>query len=134
MRWRLCKRFRFEASHVLPDHDGPCRRLHGHSWRGALWVRGSSLQTRGPSQGMLVDFGTLAVILDTIVKTSLDHHHLNDSLAMRVPTSEHVAQWIYTAVDHECRALEGYGSRWRLERLDLDETCTSRCSYAADVD
>jgi 6-pyruvoyltetrahydropterin/6-carboxytetrahydropterin synthase len=38
---RIRKRFRFESSHVLPHHTGKCARLHGHSYRLEVTVRGA---------------------------------------------------------------------------------------------
>ena len=30
---RLTKEFSFEAAHALDGYDGPCREIHGHSYR-----------------------------------------------------------------------------------------------------
>ncbi|MDE7148907.1 MAG: 6-carboxytetrahydropterin synthase, partial [Bacteroidales bacterium] len=32
-RLSVTKIFRFEMAHALPDYDGPCAHLHGHSYR-----------------------------------------------------------------------------------------------------
>ena len=57
--WLVYKEFRFEAAHRLPHHDGKCRRLHGHSWIGRIYVEGEQLQTEGAQKGMVIDFGKI---------------------------------------------------------------------------
>jgi 6-pyruvoyltetrahydropterin/6-carboxytetrahydropterin synthase len=57
--WIVYKEFRFEAAHVLPHHDGKCRRLHGHSWVCLVYVKRNQLMTAGPKQGMAIDFADL---------------------------------------------------------------------------
>ena len=36
----LAKEFTFDAAHSLPNSDGPCRRLHGHTYRAVVFARG----------------------------------------------------------------------------------------------
>jgi 6-pyruvoyltetrahydropterin/6-carboxytetrahydropterin synthase len=115
------KRFKFEASHYLPFHDGKCKHLHGHSWVGVVICRGSSLQETGPKQGMLLDFGTISKALDPLVETYLDHHHLNDSLGLLNPTSEEIARWVFDRIKG---SLAGY-----IVGVRIEETCTSAAEY-----
>jgi len=120
MAWILEKEFRFEASHVLPHHDGKCSRLHGHSWKGRLICRGDQLENSGPKQGMLVDFSDMAAAIKPLLDAKLDHFHLNESIPMESPTSEAVAQWIYKQVKPKLPSLSA---------VVIEETCTSRCTY-----
>lgn len=119
-KWLLEKEFSFEASHILPDHDGKCSRLHGHSWRGRLICEGSRLHESGPKTGMLVDFSEMKSVVRPLLEEHLDHYHLNDSLQMRSPTSELVAQWIYRKLKPRLASLKA---------VVIEETCTSRCVY-----
>ncbi|GCA81549.1 6-carboxy-5,6,7,8-tetrahydropterin synthase [Microcystis aeruginosa NIES-2521] len=41
--WIIYKEFRFEAAHHLPHYEGKCRRLHGHSWLGRVYVKSNHL-------------------------------------------------------------------------------------------
>lgn len=118
--FRLEKQFRFEASHQLPNHDGKCARLHGHSWIGRLVVEGEELQTLKTKEGMLIDYGDLKKVIDPIVEEYLDHHHLNESLEMASPTSEKIAQWIFYRVKPQLPMLVA---------VVIEETCTSRCEF-----
>ncbi|HRR93738.1 MAG TPA: 6-carboxytetrahydropterin synthase, partial [Bacteroidales bacterium] len=37
---RLTREFTFEMAHVLEGYDGPCRNVHGHSYRLYVTVKG----------------------------------------------------------------------------------------------
>ncbi|MBD5604465.1 MAG: 6-carboxytetrahydropterin synthase QueD [Candidatus Eremiobacteraeota bacterium] len=87
------KTFKFEAAHVLPHHPWKCSRLHGHSYRFDVAVRGE-LSTDGPATGMVVDFDTLSAIVRPNVVDRLDHASLNDLLPN--PTAEEIALWIWS--------------------------------------
>jgi 6-pyruvoyltetrahydropterin/6-carboxytetrahydropterin synthase len=118
--YRLRKKFTFEASHALPEHNGKCRRLHGHSWVGWLVVEGESLTPSGPKVGMLVDYGDLSAAIRPIVENHLDHWHLNESTGLPNPTSECLAKWIYDKVKPSLPELVA---------VIVEETCTSSAEY-----
>jgi len=125
MVYELTKEFRFEASHILPHHDGKCARLHGHSWKLAICVRGPMLHLGGPQKGMLVDFAVLKNLAQPIINEYLDHRHLNDSTGIESPTSEALARWLYDKLRDEMPP----GLRDQLYYVRVDETCTSSCRY-----
>lgn len=124
--FRLEKRFRFEAAHYLPHHDGKCARLHGHSWVGTLIVEGEGLQDSGvdeknPKAGMVMDFGDLSAVINPLVEEYLDHQYLNLSIQELVsPTSEELARWVYNQLK---------GSLPLLAAVRIEETCTSAAEY-----
>ena len=118
--WTLTKTARFEASHVLPHHDGKCARLHGHSWTVAIEVRAESLQGGGPQVGMVLDYAAISRPLRRLVERSLDHYHLNDSTGLENPTSEALAVWIFGQLYLDVPLLRA---------VTIEETCTSRCRY-----
>lgn len=121
--WTLEKRFTFEASHQLAYHDGQCRNLHGHSWKGAVIVTGPRLVDDGAKRGMLIDYADLSAIVKPLVAEYLDHHHLNDTLCTHTPTSEFIAQWLYHKVLPELPARLTLAVR-------IEETATSSCEYS----
>lgn len=121
-QWLLAKEFRFEAAHQLPYHDGKCARLHGHSWRGVVYVAGGELVEKGAKQGMLIDYSDIKTYLKPLVENYLDHYHLNESTGLESPTSEQIAAWIYEKL--EAAGLPG------LLAVRIDETCTSICMYS----
>ncbi len=118
--WRLEKTFRFEAAHYLPKHDGKCRRLHGHSFVGKVFLEGDSLVKAGPKSGMLIDFGEVGEIVGALVESGLDHYFLNDSTELDNPTSEELARWIYEQLKPALSLLVA---------VRVEETCTSACEY-----
>ncbi|MFW6295871.1 MAG: 6-carboxytetrahydropterin synthase QueD [Halothece sp.] len=119
--WLIYKEFRFEAAHRLPHHDGKCRRLHGHSWVGRVYVTGNQLISDGAKQGMVMDYGDIKQYLKPLVDDFLDHHYLNETTGLENPTSEEIARWVFEKL--EKMGLPG------LHSVEIRETCTSGCRY-----
>jgi|SRR5579863_626271 len=110
---QIRKHFRFEAAHVLPDHPGKCARMHGHSYRLEVAIRGP-LAVDGPARGMIEDFDTIKSIVREHVIERLDHQTLNDLIEN--PTAECIVLWIW---EHLAPHLSG------LDELVLWETANS---------
>lgn len=71
---RLTKEFSFEAAHALDGYDGPCREIHGHSYRLFVTVTGRPLQDeQDPKCGMVLDFGVLKRVVNDQIIARLDH-------------------------------------------------------------
>lgn len=120
---RITKTYRFEASHVLPHHNGKCANLHGHSYRLDVSVEGPLL-AGGPQAGMVMDFAELSRAVKQHVVDRLDHTHLND--ALENPTCEHLVIWTWATL---ARALPS------LVEIVLWETETARATIRrADVE
>ncbi|MDE2481195.1 MAG: 6-carboxytetrahydropterin synthase QueD [bacterium] len=100
---QIRKHFRFEAAHVLPYHLGKCARVHGHSYRLEVAVRGP-LQSDGPARGMIEDFDTIKSVVRTHVVDVLDHQHLNEIIEN--PTAEHIVMWAWRALEPHLRGLD----------------------------
>ena len=113
----LVKDFRFEAAHYLPNvpEGHKCRRMHGHSFRGEVAVRGPI----DPHTGWVMDFADLKAVVEPIVR-QLDHYVLNDIAGLENPTSEILAVWIWEKLAPQLPDLH---------RITIEETCTSRCHY-----
>ena len=113
----LVKDFRFEAAHWLPNVavGHKCRRVHGHSFRGEVAVRGPL----DPQFGWVIDFADLKRAVDPLV-ARLDHYTLNEIPGLENPTAELLAIWIWR---------ELIGPLPMLHRVTIEETCTSRCHY-----
>lgn len=119
--WVIYKEFHFEAAHTLPNHDGKCRRLHGHSFIGRVYVKGNALIEEGPKRGMIMDYADLKQFIRPLVNDYLDHYDLNESTGLTDPTSEALAKWIYERLEEA--GLPG------LAAVEIQETCTSGCRY-----
>lgn len=71
---RVTREFTFEMAHVLRNYDGPCRNVHGHSYR--LFVTLSGIPLRDPSHpknGMVIDFTELKNIVLGNIVNKFDH-------------------------------------------------------------
>jgi len=71
---RVTREFTFEMAHVLYNYDGPCKNVHGHSYRLFVTVAGIPVSDpSNPKNGMVIDFTDLkGIVLDEIVN-KFDH-------------------------------------------------------------
>jgi 6-pyruvoyltetrahydropterin/6-carboxytetrahydropterin synthase len=73
-RIRVTKEFSFEMAHALWNYDGPCKNVHGHSYRLFVTLIGEPLTDRkNPKYGMVIDFGDLKKIVNREVVKRFDH-------------------------------------------------------------
>ncbi|MBZ0116866.1 MAG: 6-carboxytetrahydropterin synthase QueD, partial [Sandaracinaceae bacterium] len=88
----IYKEFRFEAAHRLPNVPAThkCARLHGHSFRVRVVVKGDV----GETTGWVIDFDDIRVAFEPIL-ARLDHYYLNEIDGLENPTSERLAEWIW---------------------------------------
>ncbi|MFP4489248.1 MAG: 6-pyruvoyl trahydropterin synthase family protein [Bacteroidales bacterium] len=71
---RVTKEFSFETAHALWNYDGPCRNVHGHSYRLFVTVAGEPLDEPGnPKNGMVMDFGDMKKLVKKEVVDVFDH-------------------------------------------------------------
>jgi len=71
---RVTKEFGFEMAHALLNHDGPCRNIHGHSYRLFVTVAGiPEKDPASPKNGMVIDFSDLKKIVREEVIERFDH-------------------------------------------------------------
>jgi len=96
---RVRRRFRFEAAHRLPRHEGKCRELHGHSYEVVISVE----RPVDESSGMVIDFSDLKQIVRRQAIDKLDHRCLNDLIDN--PTAENMAEWIWRRLVGELPGL-----------------------------
>jgi 6-pyruvoyltetrahydropterin/6-carboxytetrahydropterin synthase len=127
----------FEAGHRLPQHDGLCRRLHGHSYSVELTVEGNLCSERAsPTEGMVVDFGVIKSMLREIV-ARFDHkmllsdqdpyakelqHYPGVELVKFVPTAENIAVHVGSLVE---MTLAQQDPEIRVHSVRVSETRTS---------
>lgn len=69
------KEFTWDCAHMLEDHQGLCKNLHGHTYKMEVTVaqENGDLIPTGPSRGMVVDFKDLKEIVKKIIVDPLDH-------------------------------------------------------------
>ena len=113
----------FEAAHRLVGEFGPATRMHGHTYRVEVVVRGEQLK----GDGTLYDIGRLRELVDALVAT-MHFRDLADvpGLAGVNSTAEAVADYCWNAL---AAGLSGHG----LERL-LVRVWESPLAWAARDD
>lgn len=71
---RVTKEFSFEMAHVLWNYDGPCKNVHGHSYRLFVTISGMPVNDpENPKNGMVIDFGDLKRIVKKEIIDIYDH-------------------------------------------------------------
>jgi 6-pyruvoyltetrahydropterin/6-carboxytetrahydropterin synthase len=133
----VSKKFRFEASHVLPRHPGKCSRLHGHSWLLTVSVEGPI----NAETGFVVDYSDLSKLVEKAIIERLDHVHLGcgttttrDGIGQEqcplgiffYPSSENLVVAIGKMLQPLVAEL---AQGVYLYEVALDETCTSRAVW-----
>ena len=100
--YELSKQFRFDAAHTLDRvvQTESSRRIHGHSYRGEVTLRGRP----DPVSGMIVDVGILEKELES-VRDALDHRFLDDINDLGPATMENLCRWIWNRLKPEFSAL-----------------------------
>lgn len=84
---------------ALPDSH-PCSRVHGHSFKVKLVLRGPL----DPLLGWVMDFSEVDAVWQRI-HAKLDHRYLNDIEGLDNPTSEHLAVWLWGALQTDLPQL-----------------------------
>lgn len=106
------KRFRWEAAHRLPWHEGDCRFIHGHSYRMMVEVEGEPTEDTHGGTSMLIDFKHVKQMVEPLVE-DMDHATL-------------VADY-----DTELKeAVSKIGSK--IYELDVDSTAENLAEHFAD--
>jgi 6-pyruvoyltetrahydropterin/6-carboxytetrahydropterin synthase len=67
-----------------------CARLHGHSFKVELAVRGPVNE----KTGWFIDYGEIDRLWQPIFE-KLDHHFMNEVEGLENPTSENLARWLW---------------------------------------
>ena len=116
----IFKAFTLESAHRLPNvpEGHKCARVHGHSFRVEIHVRGPL----DPQLGWVMDFADVKAAFEPLF-LQLDHRYLNDVPGLENPTSEHLARWIWQ------RLLPVLP---QLCAVVVHETCTSGARYTGD--
>jgi 6-pyruvoyltetrahydropterin/6-carboxytetrahydropterin synthase len=143
---RVTKEFSFEMAHVLWNYDGPCKNVHGHSYRLFVTISGvPANDPDNPKNGMVIDFTELKRIVRKEIISVFDHSAVvcklvdeektemfkklfgNTVLVDYQPTCENLVS------DFSKRIISCLPSGIKLHSLKLYETATSFAEwYASD--
>ncbi|MBM3901398.1 MAG: 6-carboxytetrahydropterin synthase QueD [Verrucomicrobia bacterium] len=114
---QLRRTFQFEAAHRLPHvpTGHKCARLHGHSFQVEIVVDGPVDQ----KMGWVMDYADIKAAFAPLHQR-LDHNYLNEIPGLENPTSERIAEWIWSELQPALPLLT---------EIVVAETCTARCVY-----
>jgi len=141
---RITKEFSFEMAHALWNYDGPCRNVHGHSYKLFVTLSGiPSDDPQDPKNGMVIDFSDLRDIVKREIISLFDHSVTvsadydrekmyafksmfgNTVVVSYQPTCENLV------TDFASRISKQLPERIRLHSLKLYETATSFAEWHA---
>ena len=71
---KVTKTVRFDAAHILTNHQGLCKNLHGHTYRVDVTVA----QPPGDPCDMVIDFKDLKRVCEEVVLARFDHAFIYD--------------------------------------------------------
>ncbi len=111
----------FASSHQLHGYEGPCKDLHGHTFRVRVEVKTEKINEVGIS----FDFKALKAITESVIEP-FDHHHINDiaPFDQQNPTAENLSHYIY----HEVK--KKLPSSVHISRVTVWESATYSVSYS----
>jgi len=115
--FELSKQFRFEAAHTLRRaiEAESSLRIHGHSYRAEVSVRGEA----NPTTGMVIDLGLFERALQD-ARDGLDHRFLDEVPDLGPATMENLSAWIWRRVSPACAGL----SRVTVYRDSSGDVCS----------
>ena len=117
----VTKSVKFDAAHILTNHNGLCKNLHGHTYR----VEISVSQDGGDGSDMVIDFKDLKRIATEVICERFDHAFIYNTAsegereiasvvekhAMRTvalpfrSTAENLAQYFYGELEERIPGL-----------------------------
>jgi 6-pyruvoyltetrahydropterin/6-carboxytetrahydropterin synthase len=120
MTMEIFKEFTFEAAHRLPNvrPGHKCGRLHGHSFRCEVHVRGEVDR----DTGWIIDFADIKDAFEPL-RAQLDHNYLNEIEGLSNPTSENIARWIWQKLKPTLPLMS---------KVVVRETCTCGCTFCGE--
>jgi 6-pyruvoyltetrahydropterin/6-carboxytetrahydropterin synthase len=140
----ITKEFSFEAAHALEGYDGPCRNIHGHSYKLSVTVSGIPVtDPASPKKGMIMDFSDLKKIVKEHIIDPLDHALVlptDSSLPIASQAGESFSKIIFVGyqptsenllIDFAGRIGNLLPEGVRLVRMRLRETATSCAEWHA---
>lgn len=152
----ITKEFTFDMAHRLPNHEGKCKNLHGHTYKMHLTFMGDLNKVKGDSsEGMLIDFKDLKAIANEFIDKTMDHYCMvyKDDTALKdflmrngfattivpfIPTAENMCKWVFEQLEPKYSEIMLKKDWWetgdhipRLISVKIWETPTSFAEYTS---
>lgn len=116
----VTKEMTFDSCHNLLNYKGACSRLHGHTYKLHVTVKGIV-----DSRGIVIDFKELKSLVSTHVVEFLDHQYLNANMQFNT-TAENMVMFFYDLLKLHIKNLD---DNVYLVEVKLWETPTSFATY-----
>ena len=134
MPWKLNTEFTFDSAHVITGYDGPCGRLHGHTYRVRMELTSDQLRPSAHVRRniMVADFKSLKWAKKDVAQGGLDHAYLNDHPDLGDDTTaEVIAAYLHRETLRRVRESLDPGDEGADLRLKITlwETPDSSCEY-----
>ena len=133
----VTKTVKFDAAHILTNHQGLCKNLHGHTYRVDVSVAGDE------SRDMVIDFKELKALAGEVICEKFDHAFIyntgsagereiaavvekNGMRTVAIPfrsTAENLAKYFYELLSPRIAAPS------KLEAIRVWETADSCAEY-----
>ena len=118
----VTKEFTFDSCHQLKEYKGACERLHGHTYKLQVTVKGTP-----DNRGIVLDFKELKAICKLHIVEYLDHYNLNDKLPYNT-TAENMVVHFYDIIKSHLEDTE-----IDVVSVRLWETPTSYAEYRGEL-
>lgn len=134
MPWKLSTEFTFDSAHIIEGYDGPCGRLHGHTYRVRMELQSDRLRPSAHVKRdiMVADFKSLKWAKKDVEQGGLDHMFLNEHPELGGnTTAEVIAAFLHRETMRRIREnlAEGDDGADLHLRVFLWETPESCCEY-----
>jgi 6-pyruvoyltetrahydropterin/6-carboxytetrahydropterin synthase len=141
---RITKEFNFEMAHALFGYDGPCKNVHGHSYKLSVTLKGEpSQKKKDPKLGMVIDFTELKTIVKplideldhaTILNADSPHKQLaiNNNLFKKLILANYQPTCENILIDLAERISKQLQNKIKLHHLKLQETPSSFAEWFAE--
>lgn len=139
---RVTKVFTFDMAHALFGYDGPCKNIHGHTYRLSVTLIGEQiLEENNPKEGMVIDFTDFKRIVKENVIDVFDHALVlkNDTPHSKIKgLSDNFERIIYSPYQPSCENLlldmldriqNHLPSNVEIKNVRLEETPTSYAEW-----
>lgn len=115
--FELKSHFQIESARFLPNlpEGHPCKRMHGHSFKIILTLRGPL----DAKIGWVQDYHEINEVMRPVL-AEIDHRVLNEVKGLENPTSELLAVWIFERAKVKLPLLKS---------VTIMETPTTECTY-----
>jgi 6-pyruvoyltetrahydropterin/6-carboxytetrahydropterin synthase len=141
---RITKEFNFEMAHALFGYDGPCKNIHGHSYKLSVTLIGKPSQKKeDPKLGMVIDFTELKAIVKPMID-ELDHATIlnadsphkksavNNNLFKKLILADYQPTCENILIDLALRIRKQLPAKIKLHHLKLQETPSSFAEWFSE--